>query len=501
MEIRVLILEDDDDDLILILRELKKASFQPNYHRIMTEQELRAALNNGPWDVAIIDYYLPGFSGQAALKIIQESNKNIPCIVVSGAISEEEAITMMRNGSSDYVFKDRIGRLGQSVQYALKERAIEAERQRALENLKSSEAKFRAIYEHALDGMILIDLQTATIIDINPMITVLLYYEPIDLIGQSVETIFPKELTADYQEVLQLLKTNSPTTLTQLCRRKDDVFIPFDVNATVIPWGDQRVILVTIRDITDRLQFQMAVDIADDYHARWEHERELVTLKSRFVSMVSHEFRTPLSSIQLSVDMLERYYDRMTSEKRAERFRTIRQEIQRMDRLIEDVLLVGKSETGAIQPSRQMINLVEFCEKTFQHIQDQLGKQHHMVFEANQDVINASVDPNLLRHTLDNLLTNAIKYTPPGGDIQFHLHMNGENNCQIIITDSGIGIPKADQDRIFSSFFRASNVAERKGTGLGLSIAKQMVELHGGTIEFKSEEGKGTTFTITLPCA
>lgn len=499
MEINVLVVEDNPDDLTLMMRELKKDSFIVHHHQVMSVTELSKALENPTWDIAILDYHLPGFSAREAMQMIQSSHHDIPCIIVSGSIPEDEAIAMMRDGAEDYLFKDRLGRLGQAIRHALQEKSLRLERQKAIDDLKRSEAKFRAIYEHSMDAIILVDMETSWIMDVNPMVTIALHYEPIDLIGKPVDTIFMTDLTPEDIEILEMVKSTGPVSLTQFCRLGNGEALPFDVMANIIPWNNQLVMLITLRDVADRMQLRVVEVAVDDFQQRWQHEQELHALKTRFVSMVSHEFRNPLGAIQLSVDMLDRYLDRMDATNRQNRFNIMRNEIARMTRLIDDVLTLGQAESGALRFSPEVTNLVEFCGRIFQNIQLQMGGAHQMVFQVEEQKIMANVDTNLLRHILDNLLTNAIKYTPAGGEVLLSLKVVGMD-CLIAVADSGIGIPKADQEHMFGNFFRAGNVGERKGTGLGLSITRQMVELHGGTITFESEENVGTTFIVSLPC-
>lgn len=236
-----------------------------------------------------------------------------------------------------------------------------------------------------------------------------------------------------------------------------------------------------------------------------EKERELSELRASFVSIVSHEFRTPLTTIQSSVELLEHYSDRLSPEKKQNHFIRILSAVRRMTQLLEDVLTIGKAEAGKLQFKPKPMDLVAFCRQivesmqafvTYQHTN--ASHKHTLTFVAHGGCTNAQMDENLLEHILTNLLSNAIKYSPNGGTVQFDLVCN-QSSAVFRIQDTGIGIPTEDLDKLFDSFGRASNVGTIQGTGLGLGIVKKCVDLHGGNIAVESELGIGAAFTVTLP--
>jgi len=264
-------------------------------------------------------------------------------------------------------------------------------------------------------------------------------------------------------------------------------------------------------DITLRKQAEL-----ETYKAL-QRERELSTIKSSFVAMTSHEFRTPLTTIRSSADLLERYRSRLSEEKQLTHLQRIKSAVERMTQMLNDILLMSEAEAGKLQFNPEPLNLVQFC----RHLVDdlQLGAKNQQVIHftyrgdstltaqdtdeteiAQLDSLPSlpSLDEKLLQHILNNLLSNALKYSPEGSTVQFDLTCLN-NKAIFQIQDQGIGIPPADQTRLFESFHRANNVGTIQGTGLGLAIAKQCVDLHQGEITFTSEVGKGTTFTVTLP--
>jgi PAS domain S-box-containing protein len=254
-------------------------------------------------------------------------------------------------------------------------------------------------------------------------------------------------------------------------------------------------------DITSRKQ------VEEELYKTLQKERELRELKSRFVSMTSHEFRTPLTTIQSSADLLERYRQRFSEEKQLTHLYRIQTAVERMIQMLNDILILGQAEAGKLEFHPTSVDLVQFCRNLVEDLQlaanpknavSEAIPQECILFTCQYQSLPASIDEKLLRHILNNLLSNAIKYSPSGSTVQFNLtYVN--DNAVFQIQDQGIGIPPEDQPRLFNSFHRAKNVGTIQGTGLGLAIVKQCVDLHGGEITVKSEIGKGTTFTVTLP--
>jgi len=220
-------------------------------------------------------------------------------------------------------------------------------------------------------------------------------------------------------------------------------------------------------------------------------------LKSRFVSMVSHEFRNPLNVISVSAQILERSGDKWSIEKQKEFLQRIQTASRKMTNMLDDVLLIGKASVGKQDFNPAPHELTKFCSELVTEIQLGSRNTHKIVFTSQEQYI-VDVDEKLLRQILNNLLSNAVKYSPQASTIHFELaYQAGEVIFKI--KDQGIGIPLEDQKQLFESFHRANNVGNIPGTGLGLAIVKQSVDLHGGKIAVESEVGLGTTFTVTLP--
>jgi signal transduction histidine kinase len=246
------------------------------------------------------------------------------------------------------------------------------------------------------------------------------------------------------------------------------------------------------------------VDIDDRKRAEVEllaavqREKELSEMKSKFVSTASHEFRTPLATMLSSAELLEHYSESLGQDEKRNLLQTIQSSAKRMSEMIDDVLTLGRAESGVLKLNLGPTNLRELCGRVVAEFRIAQGKHHVITLDDRFDRLEAMMDERLLRHILNNLLSNAVKYSPQGSEVKFVLERRDEN-AAIEIQDRGIGIPPEDQPRMFESFHRASNVDNRPGTGLGLAIVKKAVELHGGEISLQSAVGDGTRFTVMLP--
>jgi signal transduction histidine kinase len=227
-------------------------------------------------------------------------------------------------------------------------------------------------------------------------------------------------------------------------------------------------------------------------------ERELNELKSNLIATISHEFRTPLTIILTSTELLSRFDAQVEPERREAYLNRIRSATKRLNQLVEDVMTFSQAEAGILCLRVALLNVISLCQEL---IEEQLlihERSHQFNYAHEGSEAEVCLDEVLLRHVLTNLLENAVKYSPQQSTVTVRSRCE-ENQAVFEIQDQGIGIPTTDRQRLFSPFFRASNVDTIPGTGIGLSIVKKCVELHQGSLTVESEVNVGTKFTVTLP--
>ncbi|MDP4175138.1 MAG: PAS domain S-box protein [Bacteroidota bacterium] len=266
--------------------------------------------------------------------------------------------------------------------------------------------------------------------------------------------------------------------------------------------GSVRQIIGIIIDITEQKKLEEEIKNA------LNKEIELHALKSRFISTASHEFRTPLTSIRLYTDLLAMYGRNVDRDKYMEHISKIQKSVGYMIDLINDVLTLSRVETGKTRFNPVEFDLHKFCYEIIDEQKPNITENHIVKYCYNSERRQFSLDEKILKQILSNLISNALKYTPNGGEIEFLVNfekrpgnLSGENTSVVIFTikDQGIGIPEEDQKNLFEYFHRGENASNIPGTGLGLSIVKKSVDMHGGSIDFTSKINEGTIFKVSIP--
>ncbi len=268
----------------------------------------------------------------------------------------------------------------------------------------------------------------------------------------------------------------------------------FTVNTSPLIGGNDKVkwTLFVYNDISKQKQAETEIRKA------LVREQELNELKSRFISMASHEFRTPLSAIHSSAILIEKQNALGEEAKREKYVAQIKHNVKALVVILNDFLSLGKLEEGRVRPNPEIIDLVDFSKKVVSDFEPNRKRGQKIKVIANEKPIEAYLDLKLMGHILTNLLSNAIKYSQEDQEISVTL-LKGDRTVSIRVTDQGIGIPKDEQDQLFQRFFRAKNSVNIQGTGLGLNIVKQYTELMGGNIGLESDENKGASFWVTFP--
>lgn len=256
--------------------------------------------------------------------------------------------------------------------------------------------------------------------------------------------------------------------------------------------GSISELIVIIRNVTDRLRLNNNLTKAR------EKEKEFNILRSRFVTLASHEFRTPLSTILTSVFLLENYAGEDYEQEKKSYIDKIKRAVRNITDLLNDFLAIGKLEEGKLKADFSEIETVPFFESILEEIVSIKNVKQKILFTCNCPVPTISTDKQLLKNIVMNLLTNAVKYSSREEEIELAVELKNDS-LKIKVTDKGIGIPENEQSHIFKRFYRGQNANNIEGAGLGLNLAKKYVRLLKGTIEFASELNKGTTFVVVIP--
>lgn len=373
---------------------------------------------------------------------------------------------------------------------------LEQRAQERTAEIRQQQARTQAILDAVGEGVVMTDVK-GVIQYVNPATEVLTGFEGSECLGQNPRLWKSGRTPLEvYREMWNTILAGETWRGEVSNRRKSGAVYNASLTIAPIPAtrsGQLPAGFVGVqRDITTRKQAE------EEMLRALEKERELSTLKSRFVSLTSHEFRTPLTAILSSAEMLEYYGPTWTEERKGEHLRRIQAGVKYMTSLLDDILIIGKADAGKLEFSPKRLDVLQYCRDLVEELGLIDKGRHTLKFEGPSGSIPARVDETLLRHILSNVLSNALKYSPPGSAVQFEL---AQRDDQVVfrIQDQGIGIPPDDLAHLFETFHRASNARNIAGTGLGMAIVKRSVDLHGGTIEVASEVGAGTTVTVALP--
>ncbi len=368
------------------------------------------------------------------------------------------------------------------------------ERYQAIEALRKSEARYRSVIENVGVGVVVV--QDGRMVFVNPSME--------RIVGHTTAALMAMPFTG------AIHPEDKPTVIERHQRRLRGEAVEenysfriitaqgevrtLDLSAVLIQWSNRDATLLFVVDATARVNAEL------NQKRALQQQIELNDLKSRFITMASHEFRTPLATIHGSVDLLMHYDDRMPADKKRLTLQKIDEAVDRMTHMLENVLVIGRSDAGRLQFKPQASPVNAFCRSLVDELRSAMAEPFsriQMNLDLPPDAHYYLVDETLIRNIVGNLLSNAIKYSPHGGRVSLSVQpLPGE--LEIRVTDQGIGIPLADQPQLFESFHRASNVGTISGTGLGLTIVREAVQCHGGRISVQSTPGEGSTFTVVL---
>jgi len=399
----------------------------------------------------------------------------------------------------------------------------------------------KSLFENATEGMVVTDSK-GNIILVNPSACRIFGYKEEELKGQKIEILVPSDYAKTHVKLREGFYHDPKNRVMGNNRdlhgqKKDGHKFPVEVSLSTYIQNNERYVIAFIIDITHRKMIELNMlsqqrelekmtedmrrlninleakveqrtiilrealqkleESQKELNDALNKEKELNEIKSRFVSMASHEFRTPLSTVLSSASLVDKYTLAEDQEKRSRHVEKIKNSVKHLNTLLEDFLSLGKLEEGKIGIHLHEFNLKELILDTIEEMKDSLKKDQHISYEGSGRLLIVS-DKNLVRNILFNLISNAIKFSGDSKTVYVTSEINHEF-IRIAIRDEGIGISKEDQEHLFSSFFRGKNVVNIQGTGLGLHIVKRYIELLSGNIQLESTLGAGTKITISIP--
>ncbi|MBY0542583.1 MAG: PAS domain-containing sensor histidine kinase [Sphingobacteriaceae bacterium] len=384
-----------------------------------------------------------------------------------------------------------------------------------------------AIIENAIDGIITID-DKGMIENINPAALALFGFAKEELIGKNVSVLMPEPDKKNHDTYLSNYNSTGKRNIIGIGRevygqRKDGSTFPFRLGVSEVKYSDRKIFTGFIHDLsrqkddeiriksyTEELEIKIKertrdlVKLINELESAKEHvsalfekEKELNQLKTRFVSMASHEFRTPLSSIQLSASLINKYTSKNDVANVEKHTNKIKNSINNLTTILNDFLSLEKLEAGRVEANASEFSIIAFAEEIAEEMQ-LISKQNQLiVYEHKGTTAQVYLDQNLLKNCIINLISNAIKYSGENTMIQFNSIINNKE-LVVEVKDNGIGIPELEQNNLFEPFFRAHNTGDIPGTGLGLNIVKRYVGLMNGTVSCESAQNVGTTFKLVF---
>ena len=398
-------------------------------------------------------------------------------------------------------------------------------------DLRDSESKYKAIFDNEIYAICIFESGTRKILDANDALCKLYGYTKVEIVsGMTIEDI--TEDISESQTAIEIALSKGTIFIPlRYHKKKNGTIFPAEIVGGPFSWKGRTVLFAMVHDITERkaigeelesyrnhleelvisrtselistnelLKREIEKDKEFEMMLKksLEKEKELSEMKSRFISTTSHEFRTPLTTLLLSSDLLRQYGSKWDIERKNEHFDKIKNSVRYITTLLDDILTINRSDSRETSYKPEKIDLRKFALECCEEAKTLAKNSHRLNFSFNSDEKEFLLDIKLMRFILNNLLSNAIKFSPEGGNINLIIWVENDN-LNLEINDQGIGIPAVEIEKIFDSFYRSKNVDEIPGTGLGLAIVLRAVELLNGEIKVKSEINKGTTFLVSLP--
>ena len=494
MSVRILLLEDVPADAALIQRELTKAGLVFVSQRVDTRAAFEEALRVFSPDVILSDHGLPGFDGAAALQLVKERFPTLPVILVTGSLNEETAVEFMKAGAADYVLKDHLTRLPQSIKRALSESRLREERELAVAALRTSEEQYRALFENTPYPMWVFDLDTHKLLAVNGAAVAHYGYRREEFLALRIEDLRPPEDIPELERHLATRPSGYRTTGPWRHRKKDGTIIQVETSGHEIPFAGRRAELVVIDDVTERRRLEEQF--------RQAQKMEAV---GRLAAGVAHDFNNLLTAILGTTDLM--IEDLPADHPNREGLLDIRGAAERAAVLTRQLLTFSRQQVV----SPRVLRLNELITDLVKLLRRLLGEDVTIATALDPDCGPVKADPGQLEQVIVNLSVNARDAMPNGGRLMLeakNVDLDGDYPTErvtipagryvmLAVTDTGTGMDAKIKARIFEPFFTTKPVG--KGTGLGLATVYGVVQQIGGYIWLYTELGHGTSFKIYLP--
>lgn len=500
--VRVLYIEDDPGVSRLVRTKLEADGYQVEIAE--TGKAGLAVFDDALHDLVIIDYHLPDYDGLQVLERLVARGAGTPIIVATGAGSAEVAVRAMKLGAADYIDKetdDKFFRLlPPLIERTLRQHELARQKQRAEAELRESEERLRSILASIDDAVLVTDRSGLFVAARAPDLDDRVAASP-DWIGTTFRDVFPGPVAAQFEQAFSAVQATGRV-------EQFDYSLPQEgaerwFNAKVSPLADSNRgfagVTIVARDITARKQAEdqlRLASLAADSASR---------AKSDLLAGMSHELRTPLTAIIGYAEILFYEYFGPVNEKQKQQLDVVLQCSRHLLELINDILDISKIESGKTELDLSRLRVSALVTHTILLLKETAARRNITVESRIPEEVASIVvdaDERRVKQVLFNLLSNALKCTPEGGRVTVSLNVR-DVFLEVSVADTGIGIPAAELERIFESFYQIKGRPADKraaGSGLGLSLARQIVELHGGRIWAESAGvGRGSTLTFTLP--
>jgi PAS domain S-box-containing protein len=467
--IRVLLIEDSEDDAILIERELKKGGYNPEILRVWTDEAMKEALNSDKWDLILCDYMLPEFSTEDALEQVRASRRDIPFIIVSGAISEDVAVRMMKAGVHDYLKKDNLARLVPAIQREINEAEVRRNQRAAEESLRESEMKHRLLVRSLRDIVFVLD-EDGKVSEYYSATGLRGYVDPTQIQGRWIGDFMPAEVN-------DLYMSNLEKVLTDATARSFEFLIDDGEKraywATLSPHEDGNRIVSVIHDVTELKRVE-------------EELRATSNIATLYLDILQHDIRNQLQAIKIGTELL-------TYERNTERDPRVLTEIASSVQRCDDLIAAVHATRDLLQEPLKRVSL---CRTLINCVQEFQESQEGVIVEIDCKVAEAPVRADkYIRLLLMNILENAVRHSE---DVDTHIWVTleaHENQYEVRISDDGPGI----KDEMKMTLFDPN----RRFGGIGIHQACQIAEKYGGIIEVTDRvDGdwkSGAKFKVWLP--